>query len=100
MGLQHNYQFGKNTWGQAVISASGARVNSDVDTLLAGNVPRPSYRDASQNTRYSVRYTAGHRVNTRLNFKGGVYSDVFGFKLERQFANLGRQLSAPEESDG
>lgn len=80
LGLQHNYQFSKNTWGQAVVSSSLGRTQSIVDSLVADGT-LPTYRDKSQNTRQSLRYTVGHRFNSRFSIKTGAYVDAFGLSL-------------------
>ena len=80
LGLQHNYQFGKNTWGQAVISSTIGTVRATVDSLVPDGT-LPTYRDNSRNTRQSIRYTVGHRFNSRFSIKTGAYVDVFGITL-------------------
>lgn len=81
-GLQHNYNFGKNTWGQAVLSSSVGTVRSDVDSLVPERPSLPTYRDRSRNQKQSFRYTLGHRLSTRLSLKGGVFVDYYTLTMQ------------------
>ena len=99
-GLQHTYNFGKNTWGQLLLSSTLGTTQSATDSLLPNETTLPTYRDRSRNYKQSIRYTVGHRISTRLSIKAGLYLDYFTIKMQDSVLSFGGRFRTIKNVDG
>ncbi len=98
-GISHKYFFNENTYSKLVLSVSGTKDGTQIDTLNNGVATR-FFGQTNQQLKYSANYKLNKKFNARNTFTIGAIYDQYNFSLVDSVLDGNSYTSNTNYSDG